>query len=222
MENKEQSLQRLRQRKFLMVLPLLTLPFLTLMFWALGGGQRSAAATNNTASDGINLKLPDAKFKKEKGLDKLSFYKQAAMDSAKQREAEKLDPYWNRLTTDSINTSSRGGLNNADDGFEANRMKVYGKLDELKAALNNSRSTSGYDQPQTDHQYSLRAYQSSNDIERLQLMMQRMKEEKTEDPEITQLNNMLDKIAAIQNPPNVEQVANPVIPKSFPVNMVNQ
>src|SRR6478736_1021482 len=121
MENKEKSLKRLRQRKFLMILPLLTLPFLTLMFWALGGGQGSAAATNNIISDGINLRLPDAKFKKEKGLDKLSFYKQAAMDSAKQREAEKLDPYRNRLKNDSLDILNRAGLSNADDGFEANR-----------------------------------------------------------------------------------------------------
>lgn len=223
MENKEQSLQLLRQRKFMLILPLLTLPFLTIIFWAFGGGGGDVTAANQTTSNGINLKLPDAKFKTEKGLDKLSFYKQAALDSAKQREAEKLDPYWNRFTTDSALGVGHVGPDNADNGFEANRMKVYGKLNELKAALDNSQKSSGYDQQQTDHRYSLRSYKSSNDFEKLQLMMQRMKEEKTEDPEITQLNNMLDKIAAIQNPPpKAENTTVITTAKTFPVNTASE
>ena len=223
MENKEQSLHRLYQRKFMLILPLLTLPFLTIIFWAFGGGRGDVTGANGTTSNGINLKLPDAKFKVEKGLDKLSFYKQAAMDSAKQREAEKLDPYWNRFTTDSTLGAGHAGLNNPDNGFEANRMKVYGKLNELKAALDNSQKSSDNDQQQTDHRYSLRSYKSSNDFEKLQLMMQRMKEEKTEDPEITQLNNMLDKIAAIQNPPaKAENTTVITTAETFPVNTASE
>lgn len=38
---KTHSKEFLRKRKFLMVLPLLILPFVTLFFWALGGGQGS-------------------------------------------------------------------------------------------------------------------------------------------------------------------------------------
>jgi conjugative transposon TraM protein len=223
MENKEQSLQRLRQRNFMLILPLLTLPFLTIIFWAFGGGGGDVTAANQTTSNGINLKLPDAKFKAEKGLDKLSFYKQAALDSAKQREAEKLDPYWNRFTTDSTPGTGHEGLNNSDNGFEANRMKVYGKLNELKAALDHSQKSSGYDQQQTDNRYSLRSYKSADDFEKLQLMMQRMEEEKTEDPEITQLNNMLDKIAAIQNPPlKAENAPGSTIAKTFSVNTASE
>ena len=38
MEN-QQSAETLRKRKFLVVLPLLICPFMTMAFWALGGGK---------------------------------------------------------------------------------------------------------------------------------------------------------------------------------------
>lgn len=41
METKAHSPQFRQQRKFYMVLPLLVLPFITFMFWALGGGKVS-------------------------------------------------------------------------------------------------------------------------------------------------------------------------------------
>src|SRR5688572_9926520 len=82
----------LQRRKFLMVLPPLVLPFVTMIFWALGGGQ--AAPAQSTASNtGLNLNLPDAHFLKEKGANKLSIYEQAKTDSMKHREARENDPY---------------------------------------------------------------------------------------------------------------------------------
>jgi hypothetical protein len=43
MEQQTQNFKFQRQRKFLIVLPLLVLPFITAMFWALGGGKVSDA-----------------------------------------------------------------------------------------------------------------------------------------------------------------------------------
>ena len=84
MENKKHSQKFLRQRKFLLILPLLTLPFITMIFWALGGGKGSSVVAQSTGiQNGLNLKLPDAKLKSDKGLDKLSFYRLAALDSLK-------------------------------------------------------------------------------------------------------------------------------------------
>ena len=79
----------LRKRKFYLVLPLLALPFVTLAFWALGGGKTSEEAKPAT---GLNLQLPDAKLKDDKNLDKLSFYNQADKDSLKREEALRNDP----------------------------------------------------------------------------------------------------------------------------------
>ena len=209
MEQKNHSVKQLRQRKFFMILPLLTLPFLTLMFWALGGGKGNDVNAQTNLHAGINLKLPDAKFKDDKHFNKLSFYQQAALDSAKVKEEEKLDPYWNKPFahfSDSLDNGESFSLKDggkslmADYGMDANKMKVYSKLDELKKALNNSQSAANYNQQNNNRPYSMQSYSSSNDVARLQAMMQKMKEEKSEDPEVTQLNSMLDKIMAIQNP----------------------
>lgn len=209
MEKKNHSVKQLRQRKFFLILPLLILPFLTLMFWALGGGKSNEANAQTNLHAGFNLKLPDAKFKDDKQFDKLSFYQQAALDSAKAKEAEKLDPYWNKSFNhfdDSMIDGERFSLKDggkslmADYGMDANRMKVYNKLEELKKALNNSQEASNYNQQTDNREHSMQPYSSSSEVARLQAMMQKMKEDRSEDPEITQLNSMLDKIMAIQNP----------------------
>lgn len=229
MEKKNHSVKQLRQRKFFMILPLLTLPFLTLMFWALGGGKGNDVNAQTNLHAGINLKLPDAKFKDEKHFNKLSFYQQAALDSAKTKEAEKLDPYWNKSFSrfsDSLideRFSLKDGARSltTDNGVDANKKKVYDKLDELKKALNKSEQTSNFNQQQSNP-YSLQFFSSSKEADKLQTMMQKMKEDKSEDPEITQLNSMLDKIMAIQNPDQMKNADKPVTDKSLTVKTKKQ
>lgn len=68
-----------KQRKFLLVLPLLVIPFLTMAFWALGGGQSPSA---RPASADIDVTLPEAQFKKEPEAGKMSVYQAALRDSA--------------------------------------------------------------------------------------------------------------------------------------------
>lgn len=215
-----------------MILPLLTIPFLTLMFWALGGGRGNDANAQTNLHAGINLKLPDAKFKDDRHFDKLSFYQQAALDSAKTKEAEKLDPYWSKSFShfnDSLGNEERFSLKDGgqslmnDYGVDANKMKVYSKLDELKKALNSSQASANYNQQIGNRQYSIQQYSSSNEAEKLQAMMQKIKEDKSEDPEINQLNSMLDKIIAIQNPDQVvDSNKSTKVTKSFSVKTKNQ
>src|SRR5512133_1148930 len=95
MKTKTMSPQSLRKRKFLMVLPLLVLPFVTLLFWSLGGGNTSEVQAQPTsAKPGLNMELPDVHLKDDKPLDKLSYYEKAALDSAKLEEQMKNDPYY--------------------------------------------------------------------------------------------------------------------------------
>jgi conjugative transposon TraM protein len=171
------------------------------MFWAFGGGKTSNTATNSEAHPGLNMELPDPKFKDDKELNKLSFYNQATLDSAKAKAAEKLDPYWNKFSYDS--SERYNGYNDMD----ANRMKVYNKLDELKMVLTNAQKSSRHNPEPAGENYSLKPYSSAGDIDRLREMMQRMKSDSEEDPEIGQLNEMLDKIHAIQNPDKIEYAA---------------
>jgi hypothetical protein len=70
-----------KQRKFLLVLPLLVIPFLTMAFWALGGGSAPASG-QPTAAHGIDVTLPQAQFKKEPSANKMSVYQAALRDSA--------------------------------------------------------------------------------------------------------------------------------------------
>src|ERR1044071_6273831 len=93
MEQKPHSQKFLRQRKSLMVLPLIVLPFLTLMFWALGGGKVSDADAQQ-AQGGLNMQLPGPNFKDGKPLDKLSYYDNAASDSLKLQQLIENDPYY--------------------------------------------------------------------------------------------------------------------------------
>jgi len=92
MEQKTKSLKVLKQRKMLMVLPLLVLPFITAIFWALGGGKMEAANLATPQSKGFNIKLPNANLKEGLPLDKMNYYDMAALDSAKLDELIKKDP----------------------------------------------------------------------------------------------------------------------------------
>jgi hypothetical protein len=76
MENKH-SAKFLRQRKMMLVLPLMVIPFITLAFWALGGGKGTDDNNLPNTTAGLNLQLPNANLKDERNADKLSFYKEA-------------------------------------------------------------------------------------------------------------------------------------------------
>lgn len=225
MENKKHSQQFLRKRKFLLVLPLLVLPFITMIFWSLGGGNGSnVEAQSISKQSGLNLKLPEAKLKNDKGLDKLSFYKQAAIDSQKIFKERKLDPYWNKYTLSNKKSDDPFHLGqtnlkhddafpnvesqrpvNADGNIDENEAKVYSKLQQLNAALNKVSS-----KPQTTKSNGIKDLQSleqydktSKDVQKLERLMHAMKEDAGSDPEMLQLNNMLDKILAIQHSESV-------------------
>ena len=59
MKDVQRSQAYLRKRKMMMVLPLLVVPFLTMAFWALGGGD--VVSNEKTQTQGLNLRLPTPK-----------------------------------------------------------------------------------------------------------------------------------------------------------------
>jgi hypothetical protein len=85
--------KHLKQKKFLLVLPLLVLPFTTFLFWSLGGGRGDELSAQSKVSvAGLNVELPEAKLKNDNDLTKLSFYEQADRDSLKFKDLAKNDP----------------------------------------------------------------------------------------------------------------------------------
>jgi hypothetical protein len=86
---KPHSQKFLQQRRFYMVLPLLVLPFITMIFWALGGGQGTQVQAQEIKS-GLNMELPGAHFDKEDELwNKFELYEQAKVILKKCRSAKK-------------------------------------------------------------------------------------------------------------------------------------
>ena len=77
-------MNNVKRRKMLLVLPLLVIPFLTMAFWALGGGKGTQDKV--IATEGLNLDLPNANLKEDKLMDKLSFYEKADKHPMEQEE----------------------------------------------------------------------------------------------------------------------------------------
>jgi conjugative transposon TraM protein len=183
----------LQQRKFLMALPLLVLPFLTATFWALGGGSGTPADTNAEQLRGLNLDLPPAHFSEEQ-LDKLSLYETARRDSMKFREARQNDPYFN---LDNLPVS-QPGVGQADP----NETLVNNKLAELYQEL--SRKPEKNPPAYKERAQSVETNEEVNKLSSIMEMMQSKRAAQV-DPEESRINTMLDKILDVQHPERVKE-----------------
>ena len=146
----------LRRRRFLMVLPIIILPFILLIFLALSGGKVSQdQPKDGTTQHGLNIKLPDPHFKKTAVEDKLSIYETAHNDSLHFREAIKNDPYYKRPDTLNALEKSQNALEgifertaskhnqpegllnylNTKDSLDQNEKKLMEKLSLLKREI---------------------------------------------------------------------------------------
>lgn len=215
------SAKSLRQRKFLLFLPVLILPFLTLLLWTLGiVGEIKAGQEKRNSFSGLNLNLPSAAPAKDSAWNKMKYYEQAERDSAKLRSYLKSDPYRrlelgindqeSALDTTEMTASKEHNLHNSkryynpypsENKKDDNEEKVYKKLEAL------NRELATMDEQQNP---ALKKSEQSNktaevinpDIARLETMMQAIQTEPTENKELSQLNEMLDKIMQIQHPEN--------------------
>lgn len=80
----------MRQQRFLVMLPALLVPFLTLVFVALGGGKNGNAVSSAGSGGGIDMNLPQAYLKDRPVGSKMSYYRQAEKDSlSEQRQLER-------------------------------------------------------------------------------------------------------------------------------------
>ena len=203
MRNVQRSQAYLRKRKMMMVLPLLVVPFLTMAFWALGGG--NVAMSEKIQTQGLNLKLPTPKMSDD-FTDKLSFYDQADKDSMKLAEQMRNDPYYqhqdsmknvylNQLEQVAQSPDEKIKVSPYDKISSPAEDKVMKKLAELNSVLN-----------QPDRDVSKEDNLSfGNDVDKLERMMQNLNKGKGEDPEIKQLDGTLEKILDIQHPERVKE-----------------
>ncbi len=222
MESTKKDPKAQRQKKFLLMLPVLVIPFLTGAFWALGGGKGNAAqAQQASVQHGFNMNLPAAHFdKKATILDKLGFYQKAELDSTKLAEKERSDPY---LAVRPIITQQQGasafnvalgrgkenGLYSKEPALntyaDPNEEKVFQRLDQLKKIISQpppaALPTGTEGLPVTS--YLPTQLPASSGIDRLEKLMKALKQagdSTGNDPQIDKLNGVLDKVLKIQHP----------------------
>src|ERR1700755_2697666 len=97
-----------RKRNFLLVLPVMVLPFIVFFCWVVGivGGDALRAQERNGAHR-FNLTLPTAAGSKDSAWNKMNFYEQADRDSAKRRSLMKQDPLFARPMKTSLDSSEQ-------------------------------------------------------------------------------------------------------------------
>lgn len=202
-------MQFLKKRKFYLVLPILVLPFLTLVFISLGGGGGTPETKEEPSS--LNKQLPEAKNLGE-ALDKMSLYNQAVKDSLElggQLSASGFEGAADTAKTDILgnrqNYSGSGYVRSYPSAGQAdpNEARVQAKLAELERAMNRTDYPSAIDYSSANRPDSRNA-----ELARMEAMMKALTGGKVpigvgdsaEDPEIRQLNSMLEKIMDIQHP----------------------
>lgn len=218
MENNRKSIQVLRQRKMFLVAPLLTLPFITVLFWLLGGGKMETTNAQSLPKKGFNIELPNPRLEETTSQDKMSYYDEAALDSIKMEELVKKDPNYvsysflgdsteisDGVVAEGKNSGRRKGALNTAVYRDANEEKVYAKLEALQKVINQPMS-----KPRLQNDYGEYGNQNvstihSKDVDLLEQMMQSMNESDAEDPELQKLSGMLENILDIQHPDRVQE-----------------
>jgi conjugative transposon TraM protein len=218
MEHKTISPKESKKRKMLFVLPLITLPFITILFYTLGGGRMEAMGGKNEIKKGFNFNLPLPKFKEDSALDKMSYYDQAAVDSIKLQEQIKKDPNYSnqKIVQESIGEFSdtdfevqrfqkgKAGFNSSS--FQnRNEQKVYQKLQALQKAISQPAITDNYNQDMREFENYGSSKGVSDEIKNLEHMMSTIGESQEPDPELKQLGGMLENILDIQHPSRVQE-----------------
>lgn len=199
-------MKNVKQRKMMLVLPLLVIPFLTMAFWALSGGKGRKEVVETA---GLNVQLPNANLKNE-SIDKLGFYDQAAKDSQKMEEWMRNDPYFKRDTTPqlefpneledlttqtAIKYSQRLNTSPYESNISKPEDQIMQKLKLLQDELN--RPAAKETVVESDDQFS-------GELDRLENML-RVSSGSGEDDEMKQLQGTLDKILDIQHPQRVKE-----------------
>lgn len=207
-------MKNVKQRKMMLVLPLLVIPFLTMAFWALGGGR--GKTSSSVTAKGLNLDLPNANLKEDKLRDKLGFYDKADKDSLKMEEWIRSDPYFKRdtvpveiypnelqdlTTTTASKFNQRLNTSPYEKGGSNPEEQIMQKLKLLEIEMNKS-TASTYDDPvkqrSPDNEFS-------SEVDRLEQLLKVNNTGSNDDPEIKQLENTLDKILDIQHPQRVKE-----------------
>ena len=189
-----------KTRRFLLFLPVICVPFLTLIFWIMGGGGDSSLMAKTTSVNNLLSTLPKVDLSAQKGLDKMSYYEKATADSIRNGVENEGSSFWEKNYADSSWTDGSREIdhgNSFNPDQQENELQI--KLKKLNEVMNNSDNSENYrskDDYQSRNKQLYKTEKSLNSVG------------KKTDPELEQLNGMLEKIWKIQNPNTVSETAN--------------
>lgn len=171
------------KRKMLLALPVFVFIFLTFFLFSTGLlHAEKTEAEAKTVSKGLNSSLPPATQKRDSGLNKMIYYENAKKDSVKKQEAARSDPnYKNKGEVQQV--IHKVSSNTYSD---PNEQKVNQKLARLREIMNQGAPSSPHRETQIETK-------------------SRQVEKASTNPEIEQLNQMMDKILEIQHPEKVAE-----------------
>lgn len=200
--------QFLRERKFYLILPILALPFLTLLFWKMVVKPMEQRGRLEAEPAGLQMSLPMADLKAEQNMDKLAYYKKADQDSANWAQQIKKDPYRQHESLhQGPEPASQAllGLSGPRQGKKpraaqlparsAPEAKLHQKLLALDKALASAAAPSFQEKPEMPQPAA------APEIAHLEKMMQQIADQPppaVDDPEMSRLDQMLDKLLKVQ------------------------
>jgi len=177
----------MEKRTMLLLFPLLVIPFLAFGFYALGGGS-GKSKDENLEPKGINTVLPDAQFKDTEPAGKMELYKQAVPDS---NQLDGLESIAGKLRLPAAEDAQTKQINDKLAAINREIATPYSPAPAPPAAGNSA---------------AMRGAPISGDVDRLESLMKTMQENSGQgDPEMAELNSMMDKILDIQNPGRARQ-----------------
>jgi len=190
--------QQQRKRRFYLVLPLLILPFMTLGFWALGGGRGVPLSQVRSDSKGLDATLPQAQFKAQQAQSKMAVYQESKTPT--DGEAGISPDFMN-----SLGISKKDSVTNSQDGMAFSEAapsaaeqseKIEAKLAQINRHLQEPSRPDTYED--AEEQITAKKVKKLN-------QMVRSTGSSAPDPEMQQLSQMLRQIQAIQNPESVKE-----------------
>lgn len=195
-----------KERKFLLALPILTLPFLCLAFWAMGGGTGEPGIDEQ--QKGLNMMLPEAQVE-PLAMNKLESYEQAEKRASQVREQRRMDPFAGS-STEKEDTSHRS---TAHTGQESTLQETENEVQEKLFTLENLLNQPDIQQePVGQEIVSLESeapgqgsVSGDPDLQRLEAMMASVIAPEMEDPEMERIDSILDKLLDVQHPQRVHE-----------------
>lgn len=163
----------------------------------MGGGDGSSLMAKTASDNHLLTTLPAVDLSAQKGFDKMSYYEKANADSLKERHLNRESPFWDRTYSQTGHTEA-GNDTDFDSSYDADRQEeiLHRKLDRLNKVLSNPEKVRGYS-VKKDSGYE------EDQFDKVQNSLNSIGKEP--DPELEQLNGMLEKIWTIQHPETVKE-----------------